>query len=102
MISDQDYVTADSYHICCCQDYPLCYLIKIFMAVSYYTINTAVRIILYYTTKKITIFIGLERSRGQSTLYELLNLDSLGSPVLFLKRRLERNKSHTGADLFPF
>ena len=35
------------YHNCCGQDYPLWYLIKMFMAVSYYIITTAVRIILY-------------------------------------------------------
>ena len=31
-----------SYHNCCCQDYPLWYFIKMFMAVSYYIITAAV------------------------------------------------------------
>ena len=32
---------------CCCQDYPLWYLIKMCIAVGYYIITAAVRIILY-------------------------------------------------------
>ena len=34
-------------HIYCCQEYPLYYLTKIFVAVHYYIITAAVRIILY-------------------------------------------------------
>ena len=35
------------YHNCCCRDYPIWYLIKMFMAVRYYIITAAVRIGLY-------------------------------------------------------
>ena len=47
MLFDQDvYVCQLLYHNFCCQDYSLWYLIKMFMAVSYYIITAAVRIIL--------------------------------------------------------
>ena len=48
MVFDQDvYGCQLLYHNCCCQDYPSCYLTKMFVPVSYYAIPAAVRIILY-------------------------------------------------------
>ena len=48
MVFDQDvYGCQLLYHHCCFHDYPLWYMIKMFMAVSYYIITAAVRIILY-------------------------------------------------------
>ena len=47
MVFDQDVYGCQSlYHNYCCQDYPLWYLIKMFMSISHYIITAALKIVL--------------------------------------------------------